>query len=73
VGARAIGRPLSRGVGVACRLPIKETSVKKMIAAVMTLLAVAGYTVAALAADCPQGTKEECYGTANGKQNCVCR
>jgi uncharacterized membrane protein len=46
---------------------------KKLIVAVMTLLAVAGYIVAALAADCPQGTKEECYGTASGKQNCVCR
>jgi hypothetical protein len=72
LGARAIGRPLSWGVGVACRLPIKETSMKKLVVAV-TLLAVAGYIVAALAADCPQGTKEECYGTANGKQNCVCR
>jgi hypothetical protein len=40
---------------------------KKLIAAALTLL-----TVAALA-ECPQGTKEECYGTASGKRNCVCR
>jgi uncharacterized membrane protein len=45
---------------------------KKLIAAVLTLLTVAGYTVAALA-ECPPGTKEECYGTASGKRNCVCR
>jgi hypothetical protein len=45
---------------------------KKLIVAMATLLAVAGYAVAALA-ECPPGTKEECYGTASGKQVCVCR